>query len=419
MSIATDGKQDRAPPESATPAGPPRNRVRRGARTLLVLAVTGAIAFAGYRYWQQRQDFESTDDAFVDGNVARISARVGGPVARLLAGDNQLVEDGALLLEIDPADYRVAVQSARATVAAARARLVAERANLELTRVTAQTGIRQAVKALEQARAAADQARAEAAAVAADATRARDDDARYRRLYRKHEVSRQRVDQAATTARMTAARQQAEVKAVAVAEARIGEDAARLAEARAAPHRIAVEAAEVEVRTADLEQAKAALAQAELNLSYTRIYAPHRGRITNRAVERGDVVRPEQVLAALVFGERWIRANFKETQLTRMRPGQSVSIRVDSYPDRALRGHVESIQAGTGARFSLLPPENATGNFVKVVQRVPVKILFDDPPDPRYPLALGMSVVPIVDLRSGSGAAAGGPGTPGAGESTR
>ena len=183
------------------------------------------------------------------------------------------------------------------------------------------------------------------------------------------------------------------------AKAGVSEAVGRLAQADTAPQEIAVSEAQAATASATTEQLRAQVAQAELELSYTKIYAPETGRVTRKSVEEGALVQIGQPLLAIVPGEVWVTANFKESQIGRMTPGETVEISVDAYPDKVFKGHVDSIQAGTGARFSLIPPENATGNYVKVVQRVPVKIVFDEPPDAKHMLAPGMSVVPEVAIR--------------------
>jgi membrane fusion protein (multidrug efflux system) len=183
------------------------------------------------------------------------------------------------------------------------------------------------------------------------------------------------------------------------AQAQVHEAQGRLASANTGPQQVAASEAQAQTASASLEQLQAAVAQAELELSYTKLYAPDDGRVTNKSVEEGALVQSGQPLMAIVPGDVWVTANFKENQIGNMRPGQPVEILVDAYPDKTFKGHVDSIQAGTGARFSLLPPENATGNYVKVVQRVPVKIVFDEPPDPQHMLAPGMSVEPEVKVR--------------------
>jgi len=172
-----------------------------------------------------------------------------------------------------------------------------------------------------------------------------------------------------------------------------------LAQANTGQQQVAVSQAQAQTAGASMEQLQAALDEAELELSYTKIYAPDSGRVANKSVEEGALVQAGQPLLAVVPGDVWVTANFKESQIGRMQPGQPVEISVDAYPDKTFKGHVDSIQPGTGARFSLLPPENATGNYVKVVQRVPVKIVFDEPPDPKHMLAPGMSVEPEVKIR--------------------
>jgi len=271
------------------------------------------------------------------------------------------------------------------------------------------------------------QAQAQVAAAEAEDVRARDDVVRYQPLFDQGAVSRQQLDWAKAAAATASAQLEAARGRVAAADAQVlearaaqgaaadqyrqalsqitgtqaqvGQAAGKLTEANSAPQQIAVRQSEVETTSAEIEQAEAAVRQAELDLSYTKIYAPEDGRITKKTVELGALLQPGQALFALVTAEMWVVANFKETQLSRMRPGQPVGIRVDAYPDRVFRGYVDSFQTGTGSRFSLLPPENATGNYVKVVQRLPVKIVFDQQSDSERLLAPGMSVEPEVKVR--------------------
>jgi membrane fusion protein (multidrug efflux system) len=219
-------------------------------------------------------------------------------------------------------------------------------------------------------------------------------------------VSRQERDNAvaadrAAAANLDAARQahQAAGDTLRWAESQLGEAKARLASAKVAPSRVAFSRAQVDTTAAEIAQAEAEVRQAELNLSYTKMYAPESGQITRKVVEPGSYVQVGQTLCSIVPDRLWVLANFKETQLRYMHPGQPATITVDAYPDHVFTGHVDSIQAGSGARFSLLPPENATGNYVKVVQRVPVKIVFDNATDPSHPLGPGMSVVPSIKVR--------------------
>jgi membrane fusion protein (multidrug efflux system) len=308
------------------------------------------------------------------------------------------------------------VQQARSGVLTARAAAAAERSRIS-----------QAAAGIATAQANVEQARAQVAAAQAESVRARADVQRYQELFNKDEVSRQRLDQAiaaATTAnaQVEAAQQRVAATEAQVNEARSAQNAAaenarraqtqvggaqagivealgRLSQANTAPQQVAASQAQVETVGASIEQLRAAVQLAELELSYTKIYAPSAGRVTRKTVEEGVLVQPGQPLMALVTGDIWVTANFKESQLGQLRPGEAVEIKVDAYPDKIFKAHVESIQAGTGARFSLLPAENATGNYVKVVQRVPVKIVFDEQADPQHTLAPGMSVEPEVRVR--------------------
>jgi membrane fusion protein (multidrug efflux system) len=272
--------------------------------------------------------------------------------------------------------------------------------------VQAQAGLKAAQVQVDVARAALQQAEARRAAAEAEAQRAAADAERYRALFKKDEISKQLLDRAETEARATAANLDAARQTVAAAQASlrqaetmVRQAEGRLQEAQARPEQIRVRRADFEAASVEIERARAALQQAELNLSYTRIYAPESGYITKKSVEPGNIVGAGQVLMALVSDRLWVVANYKEVQLRRMRAGQPVSIKIDAYPQRKFRGQVDSIQSGSGARFSLMPPENATGNYVKVVQRVPVKIVFTEPLPPELKIGPGMSVVPEVRVR--------------------
>ena len=264
------------------------------------------ILFLWFTY--QSLCYMSTDDAFIEGHVVPISPKVSAHVTKVPVDDNQEVKTGDLLIELDPNDYRVRDQMAKAELQAAEA----------------------------------------------EAEKAHTDAGRYKKLNVEDEVSKQQLDMA--------------VLRTQIADAKVA-------------------------------AAKAHVEQADLEVSYTKIYAPIDGHVTKKSVEIGQLVQAGQPLLAIVSKEKWVIANFKETQLTAMRRGQPVQIRIDTYPHKTFKGRVDSIQRGTGARFSLFPPENATGNYVKVVQRVPVKIVFEKTPDKKYPLALGMSVAPEVKVR--------------------
>jgi membrane fusion protein (multidrug efflux system) len=381
-------------PAASGPAAADKRRRRMGiaAMVLLALVSVGAV------YWFFTRNLVSTDDAAIDGDAVRIAPRVAGPVLLLNVGDNQQVKKGDLILEIDPRDYEVALENAKAMVAQAAAQLQIAEANLTLAKATTAAAVKQAEGGVGVAEAAIGQAKAQMGSAEAEAVRAQADAVRYRNLARDDFASRQRLEQAEAQARTADAQLKAAQEAVGVAEAQHVQAEANLQTALTGPQQVAVREAETNQAQAQLEAARANLDQARLNLSYTRIVAPEDGTVTKRNVRQGDLVQRDQNLAALVRNQVWVTANFKETQLARMRPGQPVEIDIDAAPGHRFKGHVDSIQRGTGAYFSLLPPENATGNFVKVVQRVPVKIVFDEPLPAAFTAGLGLSVVPTVDV---------------------
>ncbi len=374
-------------------------RAKRARRFTIFGVVLVAAAAAGGVYWWATHNDESTDDAFIDADVMTISSRVDGPVVAVDFVANQWVDKGQVLVEIDPADFKIAVESARAALANAEAQQQNAEADLAMTKVTATAGVDQARQALEAAQHQVAVLRQTADASKADAERAASDVRRYEDLVRTSDASRQRYEQAVADARGSEARFKGSRASITAAEAQVAEAQARLDDANAAPQRVAMKTAQLAVASAQVEQARAALQQAQLNLSYTKVLAPAAGRVTKRGVEPGDVIQHGQALTNLVADPPYVVANFKETQLRRMHPGQPVTIRIDAMPDLRLTGHVDSIQPGSGSRFTLLPPENATGNFVKVVQRVPVKILFDNiDAATMHRFGPGMSVVPTVDV---------------------
>jgi len=433
------------PPEGFPPPLPhtpedPVFRPRRGLPRPVLVALGGAVALlailGGLRYYAYATSHVSTDDAFIDGNIVQVSPQVAGPVAAVHVTDNQAVRRGDLLVVIDPRDYEARLAQAQAALAAAVAGHQGSRLSVGLTEGTSTAGVDRARSALvaaqalvvaarsrlaqaqaqvDMALANAEQARAQVAAAQAEVTRTAGDAQRYERLYPSRAVSRQQRDDAAAAADAATAQLEASRKRVAAAEAQVADsraaahaaaDGLHQIEAQAQEAAAALAAAQVSIRRSDVEQARARVAQAEaavrqaeLNLSYTRIVSPVSGHVTEKAVAVGDYVEPAQTLMAIVPDTLYVTANFKETDLGAIRPGEPVDVRVDAYPGLVLNGHVDSIQRGSGARFSLLPPENATGNYVKVVQRVPVKIVFDQPPDPSHPLGPGMSVVPVVRTR--------------------
>ena len=375
-----------------------------------LLLVTLAV---GGWYYQHALKYESTDDAFVAAHVVMVSPKVASYVATVAVGDNHRVRVGDLLVTLDARDFEARLAQAQANLRAARARYQAARVHVEVIGTTTAAGVQQAAagveaahREVEGARSRLAQAQAQVAAAAAEATRAETEAARYDRLLAVHAVSQQEREAALASHRSTAAQLEAAQRAeqaagdrLRQAQAQLGQAEAQLAGTQAAPVEVAYSRAQAEQAAAEIAQGEAAVRQAALDLSYTRIVAPEAGHITKKVVEPGDFVQPGRTLLAIVPEQVWIVANFKETQLEHMHAGQPVVITVDAYPGERFRGHVESIQSGAGAAFSLLPPENATGNYVKVVQRVPVKIVVDDAPDPTHPLGPGMSVVPTVRVR--------------------
>jgi membrane fusion protein (multidrug efflux system) len=394
---------------------------------LIIGAVLIMIVGAGVWVWATGGR-ETTDDAQADARVTQIASRVAGTIAAVPVADNQLVEPGTLLVELDPRDYQVAVDKARAELADAEAAAIAAQSSVPITTTTAASnvttargGIAQAESAInstekevEAARARLVSAQARLREAEANAAKAARDVERLRGLLAKDEVSQQQFDTASAAAEAqkaaadTARSQIAEAEAgIRVAESRMTharagaqQAHAELQTAQTGPSQVAATKARAASAEARVAQARANLAQAELNLQYTSVKAPVRGVVSRKGINAGQVVQPGQPLVALVqIGDVWVTANFKETQLKDMRPGQRATIKVDAFGGRELKGKVDSIAGATGARFSLLPPENATGNFVKVVQRVPVKIVLEPGQDPDQRLRPGMSVTATVYVR--------------------
>ena len=362
----------------------------------VVAAVVIVLVAAGIFLWHYYSIRESTDDAQIDGHINPISPRVTGTVLRVLHDDNEVVQVGELLVELDPKDYEVAVDRARADLANAQANAVAANVGVPLTQTTsssqltaADAAVKAAQREIESAQARLNEAQANYAKAAADLKR-------MELLIAKDEVSRQQYDAAVAAANSAKATVDAANAGVASAESKAAQSQAQAEAARTVPEQLKVTRARAGAATAEVQRAVSALAQAELNLKYTKIYAPVTGVLSKRNVEPGQVIQAGQPVFSIVnLDDIWVTANFKETQLKNMRVGQSAQIKVDAY-GREYNGHVESIGAATGARFSLLPPENATGNYVKVVQRIPVRIRFDKGQDPNHQLRPGMSVVPTV-----------------------
>ena len=332
-----------------------------GATAAVVLLVVAASTLA---WFLESRHFEKTDDAFVGAHYEMVAPRVSGQVIKVHVDDNAVVESGQVLLEIDPSDYQVALDRAKAAVLQAEAQVTQNRAQRQF----AVAGVEQAKADLDLAQANAENANAQLH--------------RYEGLS-EEAVSAQQLDNLRTTARTANAQ-------LVAARTRLPSQTAQ----------VDVATGQISAADANLISAKKAQVQAELNLSYTSVRAITGGRVTQRQVQAGDYVSPGQQLIILVPRDVYVTANYKETQITDMQPGQPVDIKVDGFPNETFRGKIDSIQRGSGTVFSLLPPQNATGNYVKVVQRVPVKITFDSKNGAAYErLGPGMSVEPSVRVR--------------------
>jgi membrane fusion protein (multidrug efflux system) len=343
---------------------------RKSRRHLYILAgVVAALSFAWALYWLFSRDEESTDDAYTDGDVVAMAPKVAGYVVELHIDDNLFVHAGDILLRIEPDDYRAQRDQAAATLAVAGAQMRGAEANLAVARIAYPARLAQAEAQLRQAQANRFQAAQSYIRQTSVERRA---------------TTQENIDSATAQAR--------------AAGAQVAHDQAQVDIAEPVDQYLEQAAAQVAQWRAQVAQAQAQLDLAELNLAYTTLRAPQAGWVTRRNVQLGSYLQAGQPVFALVAPQLWVTANFKESQLDRMRPGQAARIRVDAYPDLRLQGHVDSIQMGSGSRFSAFPAENATGNFVKIVQRVPVKIVIDSGLPAGLPLPLGLSVVPTVGL---------------------
>jgi membrane fusion protein, multidrug efflux system len=331
-------------------------------RTAAIVVLVIAVALTIWLWWLKARQFESTDDAFIDARTVDISSQVAGAIVDVPVTDNQLVDAGTVLARIDSRDYRAQLDQAKAQVEQAQANI----ANLDAQIAAQKAKVNQADQQVVEAEAAL--------------TFAQEENVRAQKLVKKSAGTVQQAQQTASTLQQSEAARRA-----------------NQANLVATQKQVAVFTTQRQAAVGQLDQARAAQELAETNLTRTLIRAPVAGRVTNLSAAKGDYAQVGQALMMFVPREVWVTANFKETQLSDMRPGQKVEIEVDAYPNRIFHGHVDSIQAGSGTAFSLLPAENATGNYVKVVQRVPVKIVFDTPPD--VLLGPGMSVVPTVRVR--------------------
>jgi len=404
-------------PPTANPAPATESKYSPGARrkrrrNLVILVSAVVLIVASLLLWRYFSTYESTDDAQVDVHLYPVSARISGYVVTVNVNDNQLVGKGDVLVEIDPRDYQVAVDKAQADLANAEATARSLNITVPITTVNTTSQLQFTASGVEDAHAAVTAAEKQLAAAhqqveAAEANdvKAQDDLRRYKLLVERREVSQQIYDQALATAKSStanvAAAQASESAAqqfVQQARSRLTQAAANQEYAQTGPQQVASTRARALSAVADVQQKRAALEQAELNLGYTKIIAPVSGEVTKTVVVGLNVQPGQQMLTVVPLQDVWITANFKETQMKHMRRGQRVLIHVDSS-DRDYKGHVDSIAGATGPLFSVLPPENATGNYVKIVQRIPVKIVLDTGENPDLQLRPGMSVEPTVYLR--------------------
>jgi membrane fusion protein, multidrug efflux system len=383
-----------------------------GFRIAIVIAIIVllVIGFFAYRYFTS---YESTDDAQIDGHINSVSARISGHVIKLNVQDNQYVAAGTVLVEIDPADYQLAYDKAKADYADARAAALAAGVNVPITSIStsgqmsateadvnsARAGIEVALHQYQAAKAQLQQAEA-------NDVKAQNDLGRYKQLISKQEISQQQFDQAVAAAQASSAGVEAARATVDAAQQQVTQAQGKLvqaqsnwATARTAPRQMQVTRAREASAVAQVQRMKANLDQAQLNMQYTKVVAPVNGIVSDRTVEVGQNVAPGQELMKVInLDDIWVTANFKETQLREMKGGQRVVIDVDAN-GRKYYGRVDSIAGASGARFSLLPPENATGNYVKVVQRIPVRIDLDPGSNKDHQLRPGMSVTPKVQIR--------------------
>ncbi len=413
-SAPDEGKEPPIEPSPVTDTmySAPSYRRSKRRRNLLILVVVLVVVVAGVFLWRYLSSYESTDDAQADVHLYPVSARISGYVIKVNVDDNQWVQQGTVLVEIDPKDYEVAVAQAKANLTSAEATAQSLNITVPITSIStvsqltstssdienATAGVSAAEKQLLAAHAQLEQAQA-------NDIRAQEDLRRYKLLVDKREVAQQIYDQALATARSStaavaaaAANESAAQQYVQQARSRLVQAVANHTSAETGPQQVSSTKARARAAIADVEQRRALLEQAVLNLEYTKVLAPVTGEV-NKTVVVGLNVQPgQQLLTVVPLDQVWITANFKETQLKHMRVGQKAKIHVD-WNGHVLRGQVDSIAGATGPLFSLLPPENATGNYVKIVQRIPVKIVLDPGENRDHQLRPGMNVVPDVYLK--------------------
>jgi membrane fusion protein (multidrug efflux system) len=405
----TESEASHPPPQ---PAGPRLGFIRsHPVKSAVALIILVALLVGGFLFWQYLKTYESTDDAQIDGHVNDISTRVTGVVRAVYVNENQSVKQGDLLVELDPSDYQVSLQRAEASVAQAEAQTRAEAPAVPITQTNTQTQIslsRFSIASAEAGIAAAkrdyEAQLSRATQAEANSARAQADLKRYAILVKKDEVSQEDYDQRVAAAKAAASQLESEKSVAAGLRQVIEQRQAALSQAKSqlnqetenAPRQLSSQLATIDLRRAGVASARAALEEARLTLSYTKIFAPVAGVIGKKSVEVGQRIQPGQALIAIVpLEDIWVTANFKENQLSRLRVGQRATIHVDGT-NADYDGHVDSMPPATTAKFSVLPPENASGNYVKVVQRLPVRLRFKKDADKDHRLRPGMSVVPKV-----------------------
>ncbi|HEY6304692.1 MAG TPA: HlyD family secretion protein [Terriglobales bacterium] len=390
----------------------PVSRPAKSRRKVLILVVVVVMVIGGVFLWRYLSSYESTDDAQVDVHLYPVSARVSGYVVRVNVDDNQWVEKGTVLVEIDPKDYEIAVAQAQANLANTEATAQSLNITVPITSVNTSSQLKFTSSGIEDANAgviAAERqvtaAHAQLEEVEANDVRVQDDLHRYKLLVDKQEVSQQVYDQALASAKSSTAAVEAARASESAAQQFVQQARSHLAQANAnhqyaktGPQQVSSTQARVRAAIADVEEKRALLEQAQLNLGYTKIVAPVSGEVNKTVVVGMNVQDGQQLLTVVPLDEVWVTANFKETQLKHMQVGQRAELHIDSS-GRTYRGHVDSIAGATGPLFSLLPPENATGNYVKIVQRIPVKIVLEPGESKDRRLRPGMNVVPDVYLK--------------------
>lgn len=393
-----------------------RHRERKSRKRFFIIGGVALVVIVGLLYWWHSTYYESTDDAQVDGNLVQVSARIKGYVVKVNVEDNQQVQQGQVLVEIDPRDAQASLNQAEASLATAKANYEAALANVPITTVStgatlssAGADVRGSLSTIAQAEKQLDAAQDQVLAAQAENTKAQMDLQRYTPLVQRDVISKQQYDAVVATAsgkKAQLAQAQANLQAaedqVRVAKDRLASAQASYNSAQTGPRQVAAQRAKADAAAAQVQAAEAALELDRLNLGYTKIVAPATGIVNDKTVQVGQNVSAGQTLMTLIPLENlWITANFKETQLDHMRRGQPVTVKVDAYGGRTYHAKVTQIGGATGSMLSLFPPENATGNYVKVVQRIPVRLDFTDPNENKdHLLRPGMSVTPTVRVKN-------------------